>query len=220
MRYFKLRFSTEPSIVGEYPQCNPKKDVDPEGTNGYRLVRWNSFPDFLPHVELELNPKARWTDFLSSVGPNHGFIISSDLKQIIEQYELPSRAFYPIKVHSKMETKDYFWFHFINNEFWDWVDKKETKLYLRSILPDERDKIIEEANLDNDLEGFMEMARSKPSLTNYYWERLVFNNDFPNLDFFTTLFPSMHSIVSQRLINAFESAGITGYETKDFSVHE
>lgn len=66
----------------------------------------------------------------------------------------------------------------------------------------------------------MEMARNKPSLTDYYWEKLVFNESFPDLDIFTTLSPSMHDVISNRLLTGLEDVGITGYEVKDFCIEE
>jgi len=94
-----LAHSTELSVIGEYLQCSPKRGVDPEGENGYRMVRWNEFPDFVPYVELVLNSKAKWTDILLSI-VSHGFIINNRVKSILEGHNLPSRAFYPVKVHS------------------------------------------------------------------------------------------------------------------------
>ncbi|MCX2681995.1 hypothetical protein OOZ15_18735 [Galbibacter sp. EGI 63066] len=45
----------------------------------------------------------------------------------------------------------------------EWGDREKSKLYLRSMLPEERDNIIKdkEANLNKDSEGFLEMAGTK-----------------------------------------------------------
>ncbi len=215
MKYLEFGCSTEPSVIGEYPQCSLKKGVDLWAENGYTMVRWNEFPDFVPYVELVLNSKAKWTDILSSV-VGHGFIINNRVKSILEGHNLPARAFYPVKVHSGDSSRDYYWFHYINNDFWDWVDQDRSKLFLRHLFPDKRSQVLGEADLSLSTEGLVDLSRNKPRLTDYYWEKLVLNNNFPDLDFFRTLFPSRHTVISQRLLNAFEESGITGYETKDF----
>jgi hypothetical protein len=86
MKYYKLKSSKEISVLGEYPQCSPKLDVDTEGSSGYRKVLRNQFPEFLPNVELVLNSKAKWTDLLSTIGPSHGYIITNNLLCILNIY--------------------------------------------------------------------------------------------------------------------------------------
>nr|WP_293301514.1 DUF1629 domain-containing protein [Allomuricauda sp.] len=220
MKYYEFSHSTELSEIGDFPQCEISRKINPRAPDGIYNLKHNEFPNFTPKIELVLLSKAKWTDVMLSGGMGHRLLVSQKAKNILERHKLPSSAFYQAKIHSGKSSRDYFWFHFINPDFWDWVDREESKLCLRSILPDEKDKIIEEVNLDNDIEGFMAMTRAKPRLTDYYWERLVFNENFPNLDFFRTLLPSMHTLISQRLKDVFENAEITGYETKDFCVHE
>ena len=64
-----------------------------------------------------------------------GYIVSERVKEIFEKHNLPSHAFYPAKIHSGDLSKDYYWFHFFNNDFWNWVDREKSKLYLWSIFP-------------------------------------------------------------------------------------
>ncbi|AEM71580.1 MULTISPECIES: imm11 family protein [Flagellimonas] len=220
MKYSKFSHSTEISQIGIFPQCELSRNVNPRAPDGIYNVPYNEFPDFIPRVEFDLAPKAKWTDIMTSGALSHGYIVSERVKEIFEKHNLPSHAFYPAKIHSGDLSKDYYWFHFFNNDFWNWVDREKSELYLRSIFPEERDDIIMEANLKKDNEGFMEMARNKPSLTDYYWEKLVFNESFPDLDIFTTLSPSMHDVISNRLLTGLEDVGITGYEVKDFCIEE
>jgi len=96
------------------------------------------------------------------------------------------------------------------------VDQDRSKLFLRHLFPDKRSQILGEADLSLSTEGLVDLSRNRPRMTGYYWEKLVFNENFPDLDFFKTLLPSFNIVISQRLLNAFEESGITGYETKDF----
>lgn len=220
MKYHILKYSSDPPEVGDFPQCDISKNINPWDPDGIYNVRPHKFPDFVPKVELELNPKARWTDFLSTVGANHGFMVTHRLKQILEEHRLPPCAFYPIKVHSKDGTRDYFWFHFMSSDFWKWIDRKKSKLYLRSILPDKRKDIIDEADLFLSPEELVNLSRNIPRMTDFYWEELYFNPTFPNLDIVKIPSPGLNIIMSEKLLKTFQEAGITGYEIKDFCVQE
>ncbi len=95
-------------------------------------------PDYQPEMEFILEKKAKWTDMVSSVAPGFGFVINEKVKKIFEEFMLPPHVFYPINICSKKEVRLYYWFHFVTTGFWDWVDREQSVLSLRSILPNER----------------------------------------------------------------------------------
>lgn len=216
MEFYKFKTSTNHRVIGVFPQCDPAPTVNPNDSDSYRFVVYDKFPNFIPRVELKMNPNSKWTDILSIVGPSHGNIVNYKVKVLLEKHSLTANAFYPITVHENGLKKEYYWFHAINNDFWDWVDKEQSSLLLRSILPDERHKVLGKADLYLGKEGLVELARSKPRLTDYYWDKLVLANNFPDLDFFTTLFPSRHTVISENLLKSLRAAKTTGYETEPF----
>jgi hypothetical protein len=191
------------------------KFYDPKASDSFWNVKHHEFPDFVPNLQFKLTRRAKATDIVSAVGLGHGFIVDDSVRLLLKKLKLPEYAFYPLKLFTKNSTLDYFWFHFICNDFWEWIDKENSKLYLRSILPDRRSEILEEINLIKASFEFVSIFNNRPRLTDLYWDKIIFNDKFPKLDILTTPRPSSHVLISEDLNASFKTNNISGYEVSE-----
>ncbi len=164
MNYFNFKKSAESSEIGVFPQSRIYTGVNPNDVINVWNVKPFEFPDFLPNLELEMLPRANLTDMISSVAISNGFIVNDKLMSILKGQNLPNHAFYPGKLYTNGFILNYNWFHFMSDGFWDWIDKNKSKLSRRSIIPDHREKILDEVNLFKTNFEFVSIANSAPSL--------------------------------------------------------
>lgn len=76
-------------------------------------------PSFALNIDfLEISPKAKLTDFLSVTGLLRGFVVSDNVKNILEKHRLPNCKFYsavvnqPVKETKSILKYNYWWFYF------------------------------------------------------------------------------------------------------------
>ncbi|MGB3145715.1 MAG: hypothetical protein WBB24_16570 [Maribacter sp.] len=215
MNYCKFQNSTDIKEIGDFPQSDMAKFYDPKAHDSFWNVKYTEFPDFVPNLQFKLNPRAKTTDIVSAVGLSHGFVVNDSVRLLLKKFKLPEHAFYPLKLFTKNSTLDYFWFHFICNDFWEWIDMENSKLYLRSILPDRRSEILEEINLIKASTELVSIFNNRPRLTDFYWDKIIFNRNFPKFDIFSLSSPSLHVLISEDLNVSFKTNNISGYEVSE-----
>ncbi|WP_111626043.1 hypothetical protein [Gelidibacter algens] len=124
--FYSISRSDSINEIGHYPQADLKKGYNPR-KNGHFMVKPYEFPDFIPNLELELHPKAIPTNYLdSTAGLMNGFILDKKFKELISSFMLPKHYFYPIKVFQSNLLLDYYWFHFIVDDFWEFIDTEKS----------------------------------------------------------------------------------------------
>ncbi|MFL0121196.1 DUF1629 domain-containing protein, partial [Tenacibaculum maritimum] len=136
--FFLIRPTDDLNQIGYYPQVSLKEDYNPN-LNGHWKVPHNEFPDFEPNLELKLHSKGKKSDYINLGDLRNSFIVSEKLKQILSEYKLPKHEFYPIKLYYKKELITYYWFYFIINDFWAFLNKE--KSYAEVVNADHLDKI-------------------------------------------------------------------------------
>lgn len=215
MDYYIFQNSTEPKEIGLFPQAEIARTVDTNAFDCPWNVKAHEFPDFVPQLEFILNRGALLTDIVSTVGINHGFVVNDRVRSILKDHKLPEHAFYPLKLYWGKNIFEYYWFHFINRNFWDWIDKERSKLYLRSILPSKREIILDEVNLQQSDSEFILMDNNRPRLTGYYWDKVVFNHQFPKFDIFSMPNITSNTMISESLYHNLLQNKIIGFEIKE-----
>ncbi|PQJ15340.1 imm11 family protein [Aureicoccus marinus] len=140
-----------------------------------------------------------------------GIIIDKKLKEIIEQHKLPPHHFYPIKVYHKKTQLQYYWLHWIVNDFWDIIDYENTLV--------KRYSIINPANFDieplvskQNLEAFL---KKEEIGFEFGYEKLVFRPDF-DYDIYETQGADWNNLISEKLKDAMEEQGMTGFEAHPY----
>lgn len=215
MKYFLIGASDNINVIGHYPQTELRNSYNPSLPNSHRQVHPHNFPEFDPNLELTLHEKAIPTDFIEKSGASFGMIINAKFKNIIEQFNLPPHRFYPIKVFQKGHLLDYYWFHYVVDDFWKYLDKENSKAV---IFDDNKNfEAIQNLSLDLDPEEYKNLEYFElPYNQHLRWEQISFKPDFPNYDLYQTKSFGLDTFLSHKLITALEDAGITGFETKPY----
>ncbi len=104
--FVSVRFSTERSEVGDYPQASldtSKEYLEDDG-DSYQ----DRFPKFLHEpIVLMLSQIAKWTDILSAGLWSQGFLLSEKATAVFDQFDLGNSQKYKAEVHRRNEVKQY-----------------------------------------------------------------------------------------------------------------
>ncbi|MGQ3678383.1 imm11 family protein [Tenacibaculum discolor] len=215
MKYYKIDWDYDNlDVIGNYPQVTLKKGYNPSLPSGYWQVKPHEFPNFVPSLELELHKKAKPTDYLEQY-VNFGMIVSTRLKSSLEKFDLPSHAFYPIKVYHKEELLEYYWFHYIVDDFWSWINKSESK----AIIYDDKDEysVVSEVDLSLTSDEIQKIKKSLSWHQHMQWEKIVLNSNYPKYDVLKiSNIEYFGALISERLLNALQEAGMTGFRVRLF----
>ncbi len=218
MKYYSITRSDDIKIVGRYPQTNFRKGYNPK-LNGCFNVEENTFPDFVPNLELELHPKSLITDYLYVINLPFGIIINEKMKSIFSNFKLPRHHFYKVKVYHKDIILKYYWFHYIIDDFWNFLSKEnsygEVKKMINSVkyIVNKQVKIISKEQIVKEkyqLKGTDLLTVGKISM----------NKEFPMYDFYRLDCLSYNTVISENLKKALEGNNITGMEITPFERFE
>ena len=215
MKYYSIDNSDNLKVIGHYPQTEFKKGFNHGTSNSYKNVNPHQFPAFDPCLDITLHKKAIATDYIGKVGVNFGWFVNEKFKVVLEQFNLPPHRFYPIKVYHRAELLDYYWFHFVVTDFWDFLDREKSK----AVIYDDKKNFeaIKDLDLNLNPEDYKKLEYFElPYHQNLRWEKIVFKNTYPKYDLYRTLSFGMKIFLSENLVNALNEAGLTGFETKPF----
>lgn len=203
--YFRIGHSSDLKEIGHYPQVKFRKGYNPR-LNGVYKVRKNEFPDFIPNYELELESNAIPTSLLPNVGASFGLIVNKELKEILSKHKLPPHHFYKMKVLYHDEVLEYYWLHYIVNDFWDHIDKEKSfgEVYTvkKGIFT------IHEEVKTTSKEEVLEI-RKNLKLPKMFRAKTIFKPSFPSYDLYETDLTN-DVFISAKLKNAMEDSGMTG----------
>ncbi len=133
MRYYSIGVSDDLKVIGYYPQLKFKKGYNPGLPEGYYNLPIHHFPDFVPNLEYELHKNASPVHILPPYPGRFAFIIDEKVKNILKEHCLPPHAFYPTTVFHNDEVLQYYWFHYIPNDFWELIDNRNSFAYVYQI---------------------------------------------------------------------------------------
>ncbi len=220
MKYFSVSISDDLKIIGNYPQTKLRTDSgDNVRIDGYLAMEANKFPDFMPNFKLELHEKAIPTNFLPISPASFGWIVDDKLKSIIEKHKLPRHHFYKIKVYHKNEILIYYWFHYIIDDFYEFIDKSKsygevyefkntTKAPIKKI-----ETVVKETFPIHSWDQVLK-EKKKHGYNTTRIGKIVMKDDFPKYDIYETRCINYITIISENLRNDSIKEGMTGFETK------
>lgn len=213
MKYYTINWDYDNiDVIGDYPQVTLRKGFNPGPPHGFWEVQHYEFPKFIPELELDLNQKAKPTNYLEDY-TSFGMIINENFKEILKQFNLPKYAFYPIKVYYKGELLNYYWFHYIA-DIWEYINIEKSSLEVYKKFEFEIDKVIP---MPSKLSEFKVIEKSLPRQKELMIHKIVFKDNFPKYDVFNLSqlgYPP--NLISERLLNALLKAGMTGFVTIPF----
>lgn len=218
-KYYTINESLNPQIVGkDFPQVhNFIKAYNPDSECALLSLYdyFDEFPDYIPNLEgFKLADSAKLTDFVSSAFCPNLFIVSERAKQLLETYNLGSHRFYPLGLYKRNVRHSYYMLHIIINP-----DYTENVNYPRSVF-----KECSEYSIDENLgyhaissrsDFFAKREKLKMVGKNLWSEKIVMQPSFDDsLDLFMIVYFNSDNFISERLKNAIEAKGLTGWEFK------
>jgi hypothetical protein len=210
--YYRISENVDLEVIGYYPPVNYKPGYNPQGPNAHWNVKGNVFPDFSPELELVIHENAVPTNFLNRMSIcTFGIIIDEQLKEIIEQHKLPPHHYYPIKVYHKKTLLKYYWLHWIVNDFWDVIDYENTLVKRYSYI-NPANYTFEPIKSKQNLDAFL---KKKEIGFNFGYEKMVFRPGF-DYDIYETQGADWNNLISEKLKNAMDDGGMTGFEAHPY----
>lgn len=212
MKYFVMK---EPVIGNVFPQVHKYiKGYDPEAHHAlFSLYDYvDSLPDYVPDLDgMMLAGSAKLTDFLSSAFTRM-FIMSEKAKSVLEQYHLPLHQFYPLGLYKRKIKHDYFLFKYVSN-YSDFVDYERTSFKEEYLIRRYDSMPFFIKSKEEYWERRQKIKAEKGDFWTISGDKIVMNKDFDHeLDFFEICILDSNTYVSERLKNAIEAAGLTGWE--------
>ena len=194
MKYFIVEDSLDEKVVGkDFPQAYKFiKGYNPDAPNMlFSIYKYReSFPDYIPDLDgIMLSGSAKLTNIVSNGFSPFFFIIDERVKQLLEQYKLCPHRFYPLGLYKRKVKYNYFLLYIVSN-YIDYVDCAKTSFIEYNIA-----------------------SGKKKGYTQTIWgNRIVMNDQFDSeLDFFTITRIDGRQYISERLKNAIEANGLTGW---------
>lgn len=214
MNYYIVKESSDENIVGkDFSQCYKCiKGYDPDAPRALFSLYWkDDFPDYIPDLDgMMLAGSAKLTDFVSNAFTVNLKFISPKAKAVMEQYNLGLHKFHPLGLYKRKVKQDYYAFHLYPRGYIDYVDFEKTSFVQKECYGRNFYGEVEV----NSLEEFLEKRKkmNKENLT-ICGSKIVMGNSFDKeLDFFEIRWIDTETYVSERLKNAIEENGLTGWE--------
>ncbi|WP_455614159.1 hypothetical protein [Bacteroides congonensis] len=217
MKYFIMEESLNEKIIGsDFPQVYKFiKEYDEDAPNAlFSLYKHkDTFPDYVPNLDgVMLAGYAKLTDFISNGFSPYLLIMNEKAKGILEQFHLCPHKFYPLGLYKRKIKNDYFLFHYHSN-YSDFVDYEKTSFQEYDIIS----KYKSDSFFVHSKKEFWEKRNAIEAEKGTSWgiwgDRIVMNQEFDReLDFFCITILDANNYVSERLKNAIETAGLTGWE--------
>lgn len=216
MKYYIVDYSLDEAVVGkDYPQAYKfMKGYDGDAPNGIiGLYKYDEeFPDFIPDLDgIMLSGSAKLTDVVSNGYCSDFFIVSEKVKRILEQYTLCPHRFYPLGLYKRKVKYDYYLLHIISL-YVDYVDYPMSSFVEYDILSRRKYGAIMINSIDELMQKNSELDKDKGVMWAVWGDRIVMNEHFDkDTDFFTISRFDSNIYMSERLKNAIEAAGVTGW---------
>lgn len=217
MEYFKIDWDYDNlDIIGSNPQIIFSNGYNPNLKNSIWNVKMREFPNFSPNIEFELCKKAKPTNFLQRVGTHFGMFVDTDFKKIITNFNLPPHVFYPIKVYHKGKILEYYWLHYIINDFWEFIDKEKSKAVITDCL--QNDKHVTEIDLSFNEDEILEISNNLTWNQQMNWKKIIFKQNFPKYDIYQTDTVEFVPVISETLKNTLQELNMDGFMVKPYDV--
>lgn len=219
MDYYTINTSDDLKIIGHYPQTALRTDIgDNVRVDGYLAMKANVFPDFVPDFKLELHHKAKITNFLPKDPASFGWIIDDKFKMILENYHLPKHNYYNVKVYQNNKILDYYWLHYIVEDFWEFIDRDKSYGEVFKLETPFDIKVIKKIPIISHNQIIEEENRN--GYGNIRIGNIKMNKYFPKYDLYQTRCINYNTIISENLRNDLIKEGMTGFETKLYDKFE
>lgn len=212
MEYYILKNSTGKDIGTKYPQCEEmSNDYKYDSPNSVYNTISNMPLSFIPNLDsFKLLPKSKITDIISAATISDGLIISHNLKNVLETFNLKQTRFYPASIlHKEKKYTNYYWLHIYTN-LSDVIDFENSIFFTTNTIGIKKNKlqinsIIE---LDKARKELAPLLKIKP-------EKIQLKSEI-EIDLFKLTDITSDIFISKRLKDCIENK-FTGIEIKENS---
>lgn len=105
-----------------YPAVESFDNYDFKSPESIHNLRTNVIPKFTPDFRFKLAEGAKITDMLSeAISNSAGLLISGKLLDIFQKHTISPYIVYPVYIHNDDRIFEYFWIHYIWEEWHDFV---------------------------------------------------------------------------------------------------
>ncbi|WP_299132549.1 hypothetical protein [uncultured Tenacibaculum sp.] len=215
MKYYTIEWDYDNiEVIGHYPQVTLKKEYNPDLDDRIWKVRHHFFPNFIPNIELELHDKAKRTNFIERSDTYFGMFVDFKFKEVLKKAIIPPHKFYSIKVYHKGELLEYYWLHYIIDDFWKFLDIEKSK---GKIIDQKNEFHKEELNLSHSIDSLLKKQEDLPYYQHMKWDKIVFKTDFPRYDIYETQTFDFKTVISESLLLALKEENISGFIAKPYN---
>lgn len=216
MNYYSVKDSLDEEIVGkDYPQAYKFiKGYNPDAPKAlFSLYDFReSLPNYTPELDgIMLAGSAKLTDFVSNGFSFELFIISKRVKKVLEKFHLCPHQFYPLGLYKRKVKYDYYLLKIASN-YIDYVDFPKTTFIEFNFVGS---KVFGDVSVNSKEELYQkrEEVKARKGTSQTIWgNRIVMSDLFDKeLDFFSITRIDAKLYVSERLKNAIEAEGLTGW---------
>lgn len=211
MNYFIIGPSDDIKAIGNYPQTRSHSGYNPNSENSFKNVYWDEFPNFTPYYEVEIEPKAKPTNFINRTPLQFGFLIDSKFLNVLKKHKLPPYKCYEVPVYFRNEKLQYYWFHFIY-DMWRFINPLKSKACLYNKISG---RIIEEISFMSK-EELTSLKKSLNFERGLFLKEVVFKSESDITDIVEITHAFHIPLISEKLKNSLESEKLTGFEAKLF----
>lgn len=214
MKYFSISPTNDLEVIGHYPQTDFSDNYNPTLPESHWQVKFNEFPDFKPNYKLDIHPKAIPTNLISGTGGYLGLLIDFELKQLLEQHNLPQCHFYRIDVQHNNKLLNYYWLHYVMDDVWKNIELESSEIRIQHLSNSNNYVVLPMINKDymTHLHNYF--------LNNHEFhiipEKIILKNKIKELDIIDLSFLHSKPLISYRLKKAIEEQGMNGYGLKLF----
>jgi len=111
MKYYELNKSTNSEEIGIYPQAGLNLNHNKHDLRSPTKLKPLNLPSFKPNFEdLEIDRKAKFTDYISCGLSAYGMLLSQKAYKILCDFKIDNHVVY--KLNIKNSERVYYWFHF------------------------------------------------------------------------------------------------------------
>lgn len=208
MKYFELRETIELCFAGRIPQARKTDNCVFGSPFSSVHITLEQLPKQIPLLELELVKGAKTTDILSSYSLPFGLLVSSKLRDLLREFNLPPHRFHQINLIDRgILRNDYFWFHCFD-DLWKYLDSSRCTL---EIFHRFKRQTLQEVPIIS-YQQLRDLYDSLEFEQDMRLKELYFSEDIPLYDVMQNNIFGLGTWISERLKRALESEGITGYD--------
>lgn len=206
--YYRIGNCDNLKIVGKVPQTRIKETPTTKKPYNYFGLRNDRILESEPYFELELQPAAKITNYLSEFLGFPGWIIDKKLLNILKKFSLPMYNYYPISVFKQKEEMEYYYFHFVITNNWEFINTE--KSYGELIKFEGGNIKVEDKVAPNNIEEMIATGNQYKFPYNIRMGKLYLKQDFSNYDLYFFNYFGIDTVISERLKCKIEEENITG----------